>query len=123
VVIFKAPATEPCAEDECEYIKRVIGLPGEEVKVEENHIFINGKRLDEDYLFPNVVIEGGNFLQEGKAFLIPSDSYIVLGDNRPHSRDSREFGSINKQSIVGKAFVRYWPLKAFGLIPEPTYNL
>ncbi len=123
VVIFRAPPSEACSEDECEYIKRVIGLPGEEIRIENNHIFISGKELEEVYLQSNVLTEDGSFLKEGRAFLIPPGNYILLGDNRSHSRDSREFGPIEIHNIIGKAFIRYWPPKTFGLIQTPKYNL
>ena len=119
VVVFRAPPSEPCAEDECEYIKRIIGLPGETIMVSSGQVFINGLPLNESYLPASLSIDPGSFLSQGKQYIIPSDYYILMGDNRPHSRDSREFGPIKKEAIVGKAFFVYWPPKAAGLVPAP----
>jgi len=115
-VIFKAPATESCAEVECEYIKRIIGLPGEKVKIQNGRVFIDGQVLAEGYLPGGELLSAGSFLKEGQGFSIPAGSYIVLGDNRPHSRDSREFGPIKKEAMIGRAFFRYWPPGRMGLI-------
>lgn len=118
VVVFRAPATESCAEDECEYIKRIIGLPGDKVKVENEKVYLNGQLLEEKYLPSDFVTEGGTFCVEGEEVTVPEGQYLVFGDNREHSRDGREFGPIKKELIVGKAFFRYWPLSSIGLIPS-----
>lgn len=117
VVVFKAPPSEPCSEDECEYIKRVIGIPGDRVKVERGRVYLNGQLLKKEFLASDVLTEPGGFNQEGVEKMIPAGQYLCLGDNRPHSRDGREFGPVKKELIVGRAFFRYWPLKAVGLIP------
>lgn len=122
VIIFKAPPTEPCAEDECEYIKRIIGLPGENVKVSGGSIYINNEKLVEPYLDANLKTNSGSYFSEGKAVLIPEGYYFACGDNRLHSRDSREFGPIKKEAIVGKALLVYWPVNDIGLIPTNAYN-
>lgn len=121
VIIFKAPPSEPCAETECEYIKRLIGLPGDRIKIENGKIFINGKILKEDYLSPSLITSEGTFLKEGVEKEIPPNEYLPLGDNRAHSRDGREFGTIPKSSIVGKAWLRYWPLRQAGIIKRVNY--
>ncbi len=117
VVIFKAPSSEPCAEDECEYIKRIIGLPGDKVMVENGQVLLNGKQLDQSFIPDNYVTDPGTFCQEGIEVQVPQDKYLVFGDNRSHSRDGREFGPIDKSLIVGKAFFKYWPVSEMGLIP------
>jgi len=122
VVIFKAPSTEPCAEDECEYIKRIIGLPGENVKVAGGSIYINNEKLAEPYLDANLKTNSGSYFTEGKTILIPEGYYFVSGDNRLHSRDSREFGPIKKEAIVGKALLVYWPINDIGLISTNVYQ-
>jgi len=121
VVIFKAPPSEPCSIDQCEYIKRVIGLPNEVVKLDNGHVYINGHILKEPYLKSTVQTQPESFLGQDKPFRIPAGNYMLFGDNRPHSRDSRAFGPIDKNRIVGKAFLRYWPLKAIKLIKGPSY--
>lgn len=117
VVVFKAPSTEPCAENECEYIKRIIGMPSDRVKVENGHVYLNGSLLAQDFLPPEVVTEAGSFCQEGVEVVVPEGQYLVFGDNRSHSRDGREFGPIERNLILGKAFFRYWPIDKIGLIP------
>lgn len=116
VVIFKAPRNP-----ELDYIKRIIGLPQEKIKIENGKVFINGQELKEEYLPKNVVVSGGLFLPKGKEVKIPENTYFVLGDNRSHSSDSREWGPIQKNEIIGRAFLRYWPLNRFGLLPKVKY--
>ncbi|NOZ72998.1 MAG: signal peptidase I [Chloroflexi bacterium] len=85
-------------------IKRVIGLPGETIAIHEGRVFIDGQALSEPYL---------RTLTHGRypPTPIPAESYFVMGDNRDHSHDSRSFGAIPKTSIIGKAWLRYWPLQ------------
>lgn len=121
VVIFKAPAGEPCAIDGCEYIKRVIGIPGDRVMVKEGDIYLNGEKLDQSFLPEMVYSSPGEFCQEGVEVTVPDNKYLCFGDNRPNSRDGREFGPIDKDLLIGKAFFRYWPVKKIGLIPKTTF--
>lgn len=118
VVVFKAPPSEPCAEDECEYIKRIIGMPGDRVMVRDNKVYLNGQSLVEDYLPSDFVTEADSYLEEGLEREIPMGEYLCLGDNRSHSRDGRAFGPIGKDRIVGKAFFIYWPMSSVGLVPK-----
>jgi signal peptidase I len=121
VIVFKAPPSEPCAAEECEYIKRIIALPGEVVKIQDEHVYINGQRLNESYLDESISTSPGSLFQEGNELTVPAETYLALGDNRPYSRDGREFGFIKREVILGKAWVRYWPLNAIGLIPTAKY--
>ncbi len=116
VVIFRAPQNR-----ELDYIKRVIGLPGEKVKVQGGEVFVNGQRLKESYLPANLTTNAGDFLRAGQDYQIPADNYIVFGDNRPHSSDSRAWGPVVKEDIIGKAWLRYWPPQDFGLLPQVSY--
>lgn len=118
VIVFRAPPSEPCAEDECEYIKRIIGLPGDKVRVEGGKVYLNEKMLNEPYLALGTVVDQGSFNREGVDEVVPSGQYLAFGDNRQHSRDGREFGPINKDAIVGKAFFVYWPVSQIGLVPK-----
>jgi signal peptidase I len=121
VVIFKAPASEPCAADECEYIKRVIGIPGDKVMVKEGDVYLNGEKLDQSFLPEMVYSSPGEYMEEGVEKEVPEGQYLCFGDNRPNSRDGREFGPIDRDLIIGKAFFRYWPLDAVGLIPKVSF--
>ena len=116
VVIFKSPKNP-----EVDYIKRVIGLPGERVKVQNGSVFINDKKLEEPYLKDRTLLFPGSYLQEGVEITVPVNEYFVFGDNRPHSSDSREFGPIPISSIIGKALIRYWPLTKLGPISKSSY--
>lgn len=121
VVIFRAPPSEPCSEDQCEYIKRVIGIPGDRVMVKDGNVYVNGKMLDQKFLPSGLVSSPGAFNEEGVEKTVPDGTYLCFGDNRPGSRDGREFGPIKKDLIVGKAFLKYWPVSSFGLIPSITF--
>lgn len=118
VVIFKAPPSEPCAADECEYIKRVIGVPGDKVMVQDGDVFVNGEMLDQSFLPEKVYTSEGEYMEEGVEKEVPKNEYLCFGDNRPNSRDGREFGPIKRDTIIGKAFLRYWPLSSAGLISK-----
>jgi len=112
VIIFKAPHNE-----DYDYIKRIIGLPNEKVKIIQGKVYINGVLLDESsYLPESNYTSPGRFLKEGEEITIPPDKYFVLGDNRDHSSDSREWGVIPYKNIVGKAWFRYWPINKLGFI-------
>lgn len=122
VIVFKAPSSEPCAEIDCEYIKRIIALPNERVKVSGGRIYINGQLLDEsDYLSQEVTTTSGSFLIENVERVIPEDYFLALGDNRPYSRDGREFGPTPRSTIVGKAWLRYWPVNEIGFVKHENY--
>ncbi len=121
VVIFKAPPSEVCAAIECEYIKRIVGLPGETVELNDSAIYINNQRLEEDYLPLDTLTREGSFLFEGKPTTIPDRYYLVLGDNRSGSRDGRDFGLISREAIVGRAWIRYWPLDTIGLVSHFSF--
>jgi signal peptidase I len=98
------------------FIKRIIGMPGERVKLLNGMVFINGLPLPEPYLPNGLKSPGESFLQEGEEVVIPNGQYFVMGDNRVASSDSREFGPISKELIIGQAFLRYWPLNQLGFI-------
>ena len=115
VVIFRAPKDR-----ELDYVKRIIGLPGETVKIFGGSVYLNNQKLMEIYIPENITAQG-SFLREGQDFLIPEDEYIVMGDNRLHSSDSREWGTVNKDDLIGKVFVRFWPASDFSVISKPNY--
>lgn len=121
VVVFRAPSSEPCAEQECEYIKRILGLPQEKVKIEGGYIYVNGQKINESYLPEEVRTRSGSYFSEGESITLKDGEYLVAGDNRSYSRDSREFGPIKKEAFVGKAWLRYWPANKLGLLPEVKY--
>jgi signal peptidase I len=109
IVVFKAPEGAATAQVK-DLIKRVIGLPGETIEGRNGSIFINGKPLDEPYLPPDV--RSRDFPPEK----VPLKKIYVLGDNRQDSRDSTFFHAVDEGSIVGRAFVKIWPLNDLGLL-------
>ena len=112
VVIFVAPQNE-----DYDYIKRIIGIPGDTVEITNDYrVKLNGEILNEPYLPADYQTFGGTFLATGKPIAVPQDEYFVLGDNRNHSSDSREWGFVPRKNIIGKAWFRYWPLNQMGLI-------
>jgi signal peptidase I len=115
VVVFKAPS-----EPEKDFIKRVIAVPGDRVMVKEGSVYLNGLKLDESkYLSPEVKTQSGNFLKEGAEVIVPDESYIVMGDNRNYSSDSREWGFVTKKDMIGKSFFVYWPPEKIGQVKNP----
>jgi len=109
VVVFHSPQNP-----NKDFIKRVVGLPGEEVEIGNGQVFVNGVRLEETYISqpssrsfgPQVV---GDF------------EYFVLGDNRNNSSDSRSWGMLEGEAIIGKAWVSYWPPQEWGLVPHYSF--
>lgn len=116
VIVFHAP--RPMNDD---FIKRIIGLPGEIIMVQDGLVYINGKLLSEIYLSRDLRTRENEFLRNGVPYRIPTGYYMVFGDNRNGSSDSRQWGAISRKSIVGRAFVRYWPLNAIGIIAHAQY--
>lgn len=89
------------------FMQRIIGLPGEEIKIIGGSIYINGELLSEDYLSENTYTESKSSKYE-EGFTIPENEYFMLGDNRSSSYDSRDIGTIKKEDIVGKVTICYW---------------
>lgn len=100
--------------DKEEIIKRVIGLPGEHVSYKNNKLYINDKLVSEDYTHLNT--KDFNLEEICTCSTIPEGKYLVLGDNRPISKDSRSIGLIDEKNIVGKTTFRLWPVSRFGTI-------
>lgn len=92
-----------------DFIKRVIGLPGDTVEIRDGRVFINGEFIQEPY-----VVYPDHHTNHGLV-TVPSDSVFVLGDNRRNSEDSRYFGFVPLANIRGRAFLIYWPINRFGL--------
>jgi signal peptidase I len=115
VIVFKAPG-----EQHKDFIKRIIGLPGDTVSLDEGKVYINSQQLDEsEYLSSDVRTPSGAFLQEGMTKTVPEDSIFVMGDNRPYSSDSREWGFLKKSEIIGTSFFVYWPIGRARAVSNP----
>lgn len=121
VVVFHAPPAAGCVEGTgCDFIKRIIAVPGDRVAVHDNAFWINGQKLPEPYIPDNFEILPGRATLDEEIYLAP-DEYFVSGDNRPHSSDSRFWGPIAKDDIVGRVFLRYWPIQEIKLIKKAEY--
>jgi signal peptidase I len=121
VVVFHAPEASQCPEGGgCDFIKRIVGLPGDTILVQDDTIFVNGEELPEDYLTDEIETRPGAYTQNG-SITVPSGMYFVLGDNRSHSSDSRTWGPVASDKIVGKVFFRYWPPQKVGVLPKIAY--
>jgi signal peptidase I len=110
-VIIVYPPIDPGKE----YVKRLIGLPGDTVEVKDHQVYVNGVALKEPYIksAPNYTME---------PFEVPSDNYFVMGDNRNNSYDSRYGWTVTRNKIVGEVWLRYWPFSDFGLIQDYPVN-
>jgi len=114
VVVFKYPH-DPSQR----YIKRIIGLPGEIIEIKEGQVIINGEVLDEaSYLSGESFTPDFGFTK----ITLAENEYFVLGDNRLHSSDSRRWGPLPKEDIIGRVFIRAWPFAALAKIEAPNYN-
>jgi signal peptidase I len=106
IIVFKWPV-----DPKRRFIKRLIGLPGDRVKIVEGQVYVNDKPLEEDYTLERSYTD----FPEVK---VPKGHYFMLGDNRNNSEDSRFWGFVPQANIVGKAFVIFWPLNRMALIRE-----
>ena len=123
VVIFVSPEAP-----NKDYIKRVVGLPGESIQIKNNEVLIfndlnpNGFVLHESYLTKGTITVGKQSIPEGVKIKIPSDSVVVFGDNREYSADSRTWGFVKLDKIIGRSLVRLWPPDAISVIAHADYK-
>lgn len=116
IVVFEYP--RDVSKD---YIKRVIGLPGDEVYIRDGQVFVNGQQLDEPYLQgAATTCEAYKACGSGPV-RVPAGTIFVMGDNRNNSSDSREWDSLPLERVIGQAAVLYYPFKDWGFIPSHTY--
>lgn len=106
VIVFRYPR-----DPEQEYIKRIIGLPGDTVKVVNGHVFVNDQQLNEPY-----IAAAPHYQSE---YSVPADSIFVLGDNRNNSSDSHNWGPVPYGNLIGRALFVYWPPQAWGALTNP----
>jgi signal peptidase I len=110
IVVFKAPPAENCGEPVTDLVKRVIGIPGDHLRSVGNTIYVNGNKLDQTWTYTKP------FGQAIGEVTVKSGQYFMMGDNRADSCDSRMWGTVAKKDIIGKAFLRIWPLSRFGFL-------
>jgi signal peptidase I len=105
IIVFRFPGNQ-----EKRYIKRVIGLDGDLISIQEGQVSVNGTILEEPYIAAAPIYEGEWIVEPNKVF--------VLGDNRNNSNDSKNWGTLEEEAIIGKAIFVYWPPTEFGMIPH-----
>lgn len=121
IVVFHAPPDANCPEGTgCDFIKRILAVPGDTVEVKDNAVWVNGDKLPEPYIPADFPIMPGN-ATKGKSVYLGPDEYFVVGDNRPYSSDSRAWGAITKSDIIGRVFFRYWPASAVSPVVKSDY--
>ena len=124
IIVF-TPPEEWVQDDGTPFIKRVIGLGGETVEIRDGDVFIDGTKLDDPYIY---AAEPGDPPQPTTApgdedrWVIPAGEVFLMGDHRSNSADSRTFGPVPTEHVIGRAWLRYWPLNVFGILPTPTYS-
>lgn len=118
VVVFHSPV-----EKDKLYIKRVIGLPGDRVKLENGVVYFNGTKLDEsEYLDSSVATYGGSYLQDGTEVTVEPLTFFVMGDNRPYSSDSRAWGMLPFKELIGRSLLRFYPPQALKFVSRDPYR-
>ena len=113
VIVFKSPHSPSH-----KYIKRIIGLPGETVEIKDGKIRISGVNLNESEYLPDFVFTDNKGFEK---ITLGENEYFVLGDNRVLSSDSRVWGPLSREKIVGRVFVRLWPFSALAKVELPNY--
>lgn len=106
VVVFHYPR-----DPDQEYIKRIIGLPGDTITISNGNVFLNGEQLEEPYIAASTRANG--------EWQVPGGHLFVLGDNRNNSQDSRNFGFVSMDNMIGKAIFIYWPPSDWSIITNP----
>lgn len=122
IVVFKPPAD--WGDDETPFIKRVIGESGDTIEIREDGlVYVNDTVLDEPYVYAD---EDGDpqpttASLDQSTWTMPVGEVFLMGDHRSNSADSRTFGPVDVDQIIGRAWLRYWPFDTFGVLPTPTY--
>jgi signal peptidase I len=114
IAVLRSPDTN----EDIDLIKRVIGLPGDHVRIQRGEVFINGQPLAEPYIRFQASY---NYPTTGADAVVPAGQYFVLGDNRPNSRDSHLGWFVPAENLVGRAWLSYWPPASWGVMPGVAY--
>jgi signal peptidase I len=121
IVVFSPPA-DWAQDDGTPFIKRVIGIGGDEIEIRDGLVYVNDVAIDEPYLYAD---SPGDPAQPTVAsqdrWLVPTGELFLMGDHRANSADSRSFGPVPVANIIGRAWLRYWPIGTFGILPTPTH--
>jgi len=122
IVVFTPPKGWASGTTDTPYIKRVIGIGGDTITIHDGKVFVNNVQLVEPYVFQ----ENGkpqateDVLQTGE-WVVPKGELFLMGDHRQSSADSREFGTVAVDKVIGRAWLRYWPINTLEILPTPTH--
>ncbi|MEO7118896.1 MAG: signal peptidase I [Candidatus Limnocylindrales bacterium] len=116
VVVFHPPADEDV--DGTPFIKRIIGVGGDHIEIRGGAVIVNGVQLPEPYIARDGLTEPTGGQNEWD---VPEAELFLLGDHRSQSEDSRSFGTVRVSSVIGRAWLRFWPISTFTILPTPTY--
>jgi signal peptidase I len=116
IVVFNPPPSWIHDPSGSPYIKRIVGVGGDTVDIHDGKVFINGSAAAEPYVFQGQPTEPVDPARH--TWTLKPDELFVLGDHRANSQDSRAFGPIGKSAVIGRAWLRYWPLNDFGVLPQ-----
>jgi signal peptidase I len=122
IIVFKPPEVTTESPRQDPFIKRVIGVAGDTVELRKGAVYVNGVELDEPYVFKvdGVAQQTGPEGSETK-WTVADGELFVMGDHREASSDSRRFGKIKVSEVIGRAWLRYWPLDSFGILPTASH--
>ncbi len=124
IIVFHAPEAANCPKGTgCDFIKRILAEPGDSVRLSNSTFFVNGQKLAEPYIPAEFETKPGDFTRGSRTATMGPREYFVVGDNRPYSSDSRQWGPIQRSDIVGKALFRYWPFDKMGIIEDTKYAI
>jgi signal peptidase I len=122
IVVFHPPAD--WGDDDTPFIKRVIGQGGDTVEIRDGDVLINGTVIEEPYVYEDDVTgepQDTTASLDQSSWTIPDGELFLMGDHRSNSADSRTFGPVEVEQIIGRAWLRYWPIGTFGILDTPTY--
>jgi signal peptidase I len=121
IVVFQPPKAWVASGGE-PYIKRVIGIGGDTVEIRDGSVFLNGTRLDEPYVFQeNGQTQPTDSFAGVDRWVVPAGELFLMGDHRGNSSDSREGGPVPVSAVIGRAWLRYWPVDTFSILQTPRH--
>ena len=122
IVVFTPPKGWASGTTDTPYIKRVIGIGGDTITIHDGKVFVNNIQLVEPYVFQEngKPQETEDVLQTGE-WVVPQGELFLMGDHRQSSADSREFGTVAVDKVIGRAWLRYWPINTLEILPTPTH--
>ncbi len=122
IIVFNPPATWAQGSN-VPFIKRIIGVAGDQIELRDGLVYVNGVAIDEPYVYQDDGVPQESLPAPGGAthWVVPAGELFVMGDHRQNSADSRNFGPIEVSHVVGRAWLRYWPFDSFTILPIPSY--